>query len=61
MPDILHSFTIEAPPDRVFEVISTPAGLNNWWPIESSGRTAVGEIYEFDFGPGSRWVLRPET
>lgn len=56
MADILHSFTIDAPPARVFDVLATPAGLNNWWPIQSSGQPALGERYDFDFGPGCQWA-----
>lgn len=56
MHNILFSFTIDAPPARVFETIAHPAGLNAWWPVASSGHPAVGERYEFDFGPGCRWA-----
>jgi uncharacterized protein YndB with AHSA1/START domain len=27
MPDILHRFTIDAPPEQVHELIATPEGL----------------------------------
>jgi uncharacterized protein YndB with AHSA1/START domain len=65
MPDILHRLPIAAPVPRVFEVISTPAGLNEWWTLSSEGEPHVGATYRFDFGPGfDDWrgqVTRVET
>ena len=31
MPDIHHDFPIGADPRRVFEALSSPAGLDQWW------------------------------
>jgi uncharacterized protein YndB with AHSA1/START domain len=31
MPDILHRITIDAPRDRVHELIATKTGLKRWW------------------------------
>ena len=31
MPDILHRFTIDAPPSRVHELIATHEGVERWW------------------------------
>ena len=58
MPDILHHFHIEASPAKVFEVLSTPEGLNAWWPHDSKGTPGPGERYEFDFGPGYYWIAK---
>jgi hypothetical protein len=56
MPDIFHDFPIEVSPDRVFEAISTPRGLDAWWTKKSSGRPAEGGEYELWFGPQYDWV-----
>ena len=61
MPDILHHFHIEASPSKVFEVISTPKGLNAWWPKDSTGSPGLGESYGFDFGPGYYWKAQVEV
>lgn len=58
MPDILHDFPVNAPAARVFEAMSTPAGLDEWWTLRSSGLPAVGAEYELDFGPGYAWRAR---
>ena len=31
MPDILHRFTIDAPPERVHDLIATKEGIQRWW------------------------------
>jgi uncharacterized protein YndB with AHSA1/START domain len=56
MPDILQDFPIAAPPARVFDAVSAPELLDEWWTLRSSGRPSVGAPYELDFGPGYRWT-----
>lgn len=58
MPDILHDLWIDAPPDRVFEAVSTPEGLDRWWTLGASGSPAEGAEYELGFGPGWEWRAR---
>jgi uncharacterized protein YndB with AHSA1/START domain len=55
VPDILQEFPIAAPPSRVFDAVSTPALLDEWWTIRSTGRPTLGATYELDFGPGYFW------
>ena len=55
MPDILHQFRIESPPQKVFEAFCSVKGLNDWWPARSAGEPKTGEIYTFWFGPGYDW------
>ena len=55
MADILQDFPIQAAPARVFAGVTEPAHLDQWWTLRSSGRPAVGSIYELDFGPGYAW------
>ena len=55
MADILQDFPIQATPARVFEGVTDPAHLDQWWTVKSSGRPAVGTAYELDFGPGYAW------
>lgn len=58
MPDITHELTINAPPERVFQAISTPEGLNQWWTKESSGTPVSGAEYKLFFGPEYDWRAR---
>jgi len=55
MPDVLQDFPIKAAPDRVFQAVSTPEGLDRWWTLRSSGTPSPGAEYELSFGPGYDW------
>jgi len=39
MPDILHRITVDAPPQRVHDLIASTDGIARWW----SGRPLTGE------------------
>jgi len=52
MPDILLSIVVEAPAERVFDVVAHPEGLRAWWPLAATGTPALGETYALDFGEG---------
>jgi len=55
MADIVHEFPIQAPVTSVFEAVSTPAGLDQWWTKTASGRPETGAEFELGFGPGYDW------
>ena len=66
MADIFHNFLINAPVRRVFEAVSHPAGLDNWWTKASLGKPLAGEKYSLDFGAAYQWEAKvskyvPET
>lgn len=53
MADILHRIGVEhASPERVYEALTTVAGLAGWWTEKTSGETDLGGVLEFRFGPG---------
>jgi uncharacterized protein YndB with AHSA1/START domain len=58
MPDILHDLPIRADARRVFESVSSPAGLDRWWTLSSAGEPAPGAEYELGFGPQYAWRAR---
>jgi uncharacterized protein YndB with AHSA1/START domain len=55
MPDVLLDLPIKAAPERVFQAVSTPAGLECWWTQKSSGTPIIGATYELWFGPEYDW------
>lgn len=55
MPDIFHDFPINVSPERVFDAISQPAGLDQWWTKRASGQPKLGAEYELWFGPEYDW------
>ena len=66
MPDILQQFPVFAPMEKVFEAVSTPAGLNAWWTQTAAGEPIEGAPYELGFGAGYDWeavvsMCRPDT
>ena len=55
MPDILQDFPIRAPIQRVFDAVSSPHGLNQWWTETCDGECTVGASYLLGFGPEYQW------
>lgn len=55
MPDIHHLFTVQASAHSVFKAITSPAGLNSWWTLQSRGEPKLGHSYQFFFGPAYDW------
>jgi uncharacterized protein YndB with AHSA1/START domain len=55
MPDILQEFPIAADTARVYQAVSEPRQLDEWWTLGSAGTPAMGAEYDLDFGPGYRW------
>lgn len=55
MPDIYHSFPVNASRENVFNGISTPAGLDQWWTKHATGKVESGAEYELYFSPQYIW------
>lgn len=49
MADIRHEIMITAPPERVFEALSTPAGIAGWHTPSVQGSGAVGSEWVFGY------------
>jgi uncharacterized protein YndB with AHSA1/START domain len=52
---IYHDLTISTSAENVFEAITQPDHLGNWWPKKCSGKPKIGEIYNFYFTPEYDW------
>jgi uncharacterized protein YndB with AHSA1/START domain len=50
MPDIRHRVGINAPPTRIYEVLSTIDGLKGWWTRTVDGEPDLGGTLRFYFG-----------
>lgn len=61
MPDIVSDFWIRTTPDRVYQAISTPEGLDSWWTKKSTGRPVKGEEFQLFFGPEYDWRAKVTT
>ena len=53
MADIHHFITIQAPPERVFEALTTQKGLQSWWTDDTSAEPRLGSVAEFRFNRGA--------
>ncbi len=58
LPDIVHDFPIKAAASQVFCAVSTPAELDRWWTVRSTGEPRLGAGYELWFGPEYDWRAR---
>lgn len=44
--------------EKVFEAVTEPEHLVNWWPLKCSGRPEMGAEYNFYFTPEYDWLGR---
>jgi uncharacterized protein YndB with AHSA1/START domain len=56
-PTVRRSITVQAPPERAFEVFT--AGMTTWWPLDSHhiGEDVAAEVV-MEPRPGGRWFER---
>lgn len=55
MQTIYHDFVIDVPREKVFEAVSTPEGLNNWWTLRCKGKPGLKEKYNLYFSEEYDW------
>ncbi len=56
MADIFHYFSINSPVEKVFEILSTPEGIEKWWAQKASGKVGLGETIYLFFEPDYNWT-----
>jgi uncharacterized protein YndB with AHSA1/START domain len=49
MADIIHRIGIKALPAKVYEAVSTVAGVAGWWTRETTGESGVGGVIRVRF------------
>jgi len=52
---IYHDFSINSSINKVFDAITIPEKLNNWWPLKSSGSPELGAEYNLNFTDKYNW------
>ena len=55
---IYHDLMINASLANVFEAVTKPEHLVNWWPLKCSGISEIGAEYNFYFTPDYDWFGR---
>jgi uncharacterized protein YndB with AHSA1/START domain len=55
MPNILHRISLDAPPERVHELVATKEGIEQWWTSHPlRGEDSVGGRLAVNFGDPER-------
>lgn len=52
---IYHNLLIKVPPQKVFEGVSLPVHLDNWWTLKSDGFPEMGTSYHLYFSDEYDW------
>lgn len=50
--DVTQAVEVEAPPERVWQLLTDPAELPRWWPDAAELEPRVGGRIVLNFGPG---------
>lgn len=52
MPNIRHILVISAPPEKVYDAITTQEGLSGWWCTKTKAEPRPDSIARFEFDEG---------
>jgi len=52
---IYHDLLISASKKKIFDSVSQPEHLNNWWTLKCAGQPELGYEYNFYFAPEYNW------
>jgi uncharacterized protein YndB with AHSA1/START domain len=55
---IYHNLQIKASPKEVFDAVSQPEHLNNWWTLKSSGVPKLNSEYNLNFTDKYDWYCK---
>ncbi len=55
---IYHNLLIKASAKVVFEAISLPRHLDNWWSLNSSGTPELATMYNLNFTDDHNWFCK---
>ena len=56
--NIYHNLLIKASKKDVFDAVSQPEHLDNWWTLKSSGVPELGSIYNLNFTDEYDWYCK---
>lgn len=52
---IYHNLQIKSSSEKIYEAISSPEHLINWWPLKCTGTPEIGKEYNFFFTSEYDW------
>ncbi len=53
--NIYHNLVIKTSPQEVFDAVTLPKHLNNWWTLKSSGTPELNSEYNLNFTDAYNW------
>jgi len=56
--NIYHNLTINVSPKEVFDAVTLPEHLDNWWPLKSSGAPELHTEYNLNFTDDYNWYCK---
>ncbi len=56
--NIYHNLFIKASQEAVFNAVSIPKHLDNWWSLKSSGTSELGAEYNLNFTDEYHWFCK---
>lgn len=56
--NIYHNLLIKASIIEVFDAVSIPEHLNNWWTLKSNGKPEMGATYNLNFTDEYDWYCQ---
>ncbi len=56
--NIYHNLHIKASPKEVFDAVSLPKHLDNWWTLKSSGVPELDSEYNLNFTDDYNWYCK---
>ena len=56
--NIYHNLTINTSPKEVFDAVSLPQHLDNWWTLKSSGKPELQAEYNLNFTDQYKWFCK---
>ena len=59
--NIYHDFVINATLKEVFDAVSQPEHLNNWWTLKCTGTPELDAEYNLYFAPEYDWYGKVVT
>jgi uncharacterized protein YndB with AHSA1/START domain len=51
--DVVQAVEVDAPPERVWQLLTDPTELPRWWPDAAKVEPGLGGRIVLDFGPGN--------
>lgn len=55
---IFHNLEIKASPKKVFNAVSQPEHLDNWWTLKSFGKPGLSSEYNLNFTDKYDWYCK---